>query len=203
SGFYLGLPLLVLLCYFAIRYRRVPLVGTATVIGLVAFVLGLGSKLTVSGRAVGVPLPFAVFTHLPIVQNLEPARLSLYVQLAAAVIVAVGLDRARAYGWHRAGAAVGQGPPSPARSPGPAAVPLGRAAAPATTKGPGPAPLPPPGATGPGDRPVSGDPGFPGRGEGPPGHAPGWARPVVVAAAGLVALLPLVPQLPIGTYPIH
>ena len=32
NGFYLGLPLLVLLCYFAIRYRRVPLVGTATLI---------------------------------------------------------------------------------------------------------------------------------------------------------------------------
>jgi len=28
-------------------------------------------------------------------------------------------------------------------------------------------------------------------------------RPAVVAAVGLVALLPLVPQLPIGTYPIH
>jgi hypothetical protein len=201
NGFYLGLPLLVLLCYFAIRYRRVPLVGTVTVIGLVAFVLGLGSKLTVSGKAVGIPLPFAVFTHLPIVQNLEPARLSLYVQLAAAVIVGLGLDRARAYGWRRAGAAAGQRQPSPAGSLVPAAVP-------ATGKGHGQPPVPPPGATHPGatrpgGMPVPGDPGSPGRSEGSQGHAPGWVRPVVVAAVGLVALLPLVPQLPIGTYPIH
>jgi hypothetical protein len=196
NGFYLGLPLLVLLCYFAVRYRRVPLVATATVIGLVAFILGLGSKLTVSGKAVGVPLPFVVFTHLPILQNLEPARLSLYVQLAAAVVVAVGLDRARAYGWRRAGAAAGQGQPSPVGSLVPAAVP-------ATGKGDVQAPVPPPGATRPGGMPVPGDPGSPGRGAGPPGRAPGWVRPVVVAAVGLVALLPLVPELPIHTYPIH
>ena len=203
NGFYLGLPLLVLLCYFAIRYRRVPLVATATVIGLVAFVLGLGAKLTVNGKAIGIPLPFAVFTHLPIVQNLEPARMSLYVQLAAAVIVAVGLDRARAYGGRRAGAAAGhgrpaagQGQPSPVGFPVPETVP-------ATGKGRGQSPVPQPSAAGPSDMPVPGDPGSPGRGEGPPGRAPGWVRPAVVAAVGVVALLPLVPQLPIGTYPIH
>jgi hypothetical protein len=204
NGFYLGLPLLVLLCYFAIRYRRVPLVATATVIGLVAFVLGLGAKLTVNGKAIGIPLPFAVFTHLPILQNLEPARLSLYVQLAAAVIVAVGLDRTRAHGWRRASAAAGQarpaagqGQPSPVGSRVPATVP-------ATGKGHGQVPVSQPGAAGPGDVPVPGDPGSPGRGEGPPARRPaGWSRPVVVAAVGLVALLPLVPDLPIHTYPIH
>jgi hypothetical protein len=229
NGFYLGLPLLVLLCYFAIRYRRVPLMAIATMIGLAAFVLGLGTRLTVNGKAIGVPLPFAVFTHLPIVQNLEPARLSLYVQLAAAVIVAVGLDRARAHGWRRASAAAnhgqpaaGQGQPSPAGALVPATVP-------ATGKGHGPPPVPGPGAAGPADVPVPSDPGSPGRGEGGSGGsfprtstwgvpgrlaAPGqqgpparwhrgWLRPVVVAAVGLAALLPLVPELPIHTYPIH
>jgi hypothetical protein len=133
NGFYLGLPLLALLCFFVVRYRRVPLVVTAAVIGLAAFVLGLGSRLTVDGRASGVRLPFTAFTHLPILQNLEPARLSLYVQLAAAVILAVGLDRARAAG---------------------------------TT-------------------------------------APGWVWPALVAAAGLAVLLPLVPGVPIRTYPVR
>jgi hypothetical protein len=199
NGFYLGLPLLVLLCYFAIRYRRVPLVATAAVIGLAAFILGLGSKLTVSGRAVGVPLPFAVFTHLPILQNLEPARLSLYAQLPAAVIVAVGLDRTRAYGWRRASATAGHGQPSPADSLVPAAVPA---------TGKGQRPVPAGAAADPGDRPGPvdpgpDDPGPPGRGEGPPDRHPGWVRPVVVAAVGLVALLPLVPKVPIRTYPLR
>jgi hypothetical protein len=204
NGFYLGLPLLLLLCYFAIRYRRLPLVATVTVIGLVAFILGLGAKLTVNRKAVGIPLPFAVLTHLPILQNLEPARLSLYVQLAAAIIVAVGLDRTRAYGWRRATAAAGhgrsatgQGQPSPVGSLVPATVP-------ATGKGYAQGPVPHPGAAGPGDMPVPGDPGSPGRGEGPPARRHvGWSRPVVVAVVGLVALLPLVPELPIHTYPIH
>jgi hypothetical protein len=196
NGFYLGLPLLVLLCYFVIRYRRVPLVATAAVIGLVAFVIGLGAKLTVHGNAVGIPLPFAVFTHLPILENLEPARLSLYVQLAAAVIVAVGLDRSRAYGWRRASVAAGHGQPSPANSLVPAAVPA---------TGKGQRPVPAGGAADPGDTPRPGDrgpgdPGSPGRSEGPPDRHPGWVWPVVVAVVGLVALFPLVPKVPIHTY---
>jgi len=204
NGFYLGFPLLVLLCYFVIRYRRVPLVATATVIGLVAFVLGLGAKLTVSGKAVGIPLPFAVFTHLSILENLEPARLSLYVQLAAAVIVAVGLDRTWAYGWRRAGAPAGRDQPSTVGSPVPATVPA---------TGKGPRPVPPHGTAGPGDMPGPGAPGPSdsgpggsgslGRDDGPPGRDPGWVRPLVVAAVGLVALFPLVPKLPIHTYPLH
>jgi hypothetical protein len=209
NGFYLGLPLLVLLCYFVIRYRRVPLVATAAVIGLVAFTIGLGAQLTVHGKTVGIPLPFAVFTHLPILQNLEPARLSLYVQLAATVIVGVGLDRTWAYGWRRASATAGHGRPSPAYSLVPAAVP-------ATGKGQRPVPagaaadpgeIPGPGDPGRGDPgrgdPGRGDPGPPGRGEGPPDRHPGWVRPVVVAAVGLIALLPLVPKLPIHTYPLR
>ena len=196
NGFYLGFPLLVLLCYFAIRYRRVPLVATAAVIGLVAFVVGLGAKLTVARKVVGIPLPFAVFTHLPVLQNLEPARLSLYVQLAAAVIVAVGLDRTWAYGWRRASAAAGHGQPSPADSLVPAAVP-------APPKGHGQDPVPSRGPSCPGDMPGPGDSGFTGRGGGPPGRGPGWVRPAVLAAVGLVAFLPLVPRLPIHTYPVQ
>jgi hypothetical protein len=194
NGFYLGLPLLVLLCYFVIRYRRVALVATAAVIGLVAFVIGLGAKLTVHGKVVGIPLPFAVFTHLPVLQNLEPARMSLYVQLAAAVIVAAGLDRTWAHGWRRASRTAAHGRPSPADS-------LVRTAVPAAGKDQRPVPLR--AAAGLGDMPAPGDPGPPGRCDGPPDRHPGWVRPVVVAAVGLIALLPLVPRLPIHTYPLH
>ncbi len=195
NGFYLGLPLLVLLCYFAIRYRRVPLVATAAVIGLVAFIGGLGAKLTINGKAAGIPLPFAVFAHLPILQNLEPARLSLYVQLAAAVIVAVGLDLTRAYGWRRAGPLSGYGQPTPADSLVPATVP-------ATGKGGGSGPSDSrPGGSGSVDA-GPGNSSLPGRDDGLPGRDPGWVRPLVVAVVGVIALLPLVPKLPIHTYPV-
>jgi len=131
-----------------------------------------------------------VFTHLPILQNLEPARLSLYVQLAAAVIMAVGLDRTRVYGWRRAGAAAGLGQPSTVGSLVPVTVPV-------AAKGLRQRPVPPRGGGGPGDS------GPLGRDDGPPGRYPGWIRPIVVAVVGLVALLPLVPKLPIPTYPLH
>jgi hypothetical protein len=128
GGFYLGFPLLVLLGYLVFRCRRVPLVATAAVVGVVAFILGLGSRLTVNNKTVGVPLPFGIFRHLPVVQNLEAARFSLYVQLAAAIIFAVGLDQVRARGWL----------PTPARAaPG---------AAPATGDGSGPGGASRPGA---------------------------------------------------------
>jgi len=113
DGFYLGFPLLVLLVYLVIRCRRVPLVATATVIGVAAFILGLGDRLTVDGKTLGIPLPLTVFRHLPVVQNLEAARFSLYVQLAAAIIFAVGLDQVRARGWLPAWARAAPGGSAP------------------------------------------------------------------------------------------
>ncbi len=118
NGFYLGFPLLILLGYLVIRCRRVPLVATAAVVGVVAFILGLGPRLTVDGKAVGIPLPFAIFRHLPIVQNLEAARFSLYVQLAAAIIFALGLDQVRAHGWLPARARAAAGQPAPGGASG-------------------------------------------------------------------------------------
>ena len=108
NGFYLGLPLLALLGYLAFRCRRTGIVATFVVIGVTAFVLSLGTQLTVNGRVLLSPMPFSVFMHVPVLQNLEAARLSLFIQLAAAIVFGVGLDRVHAGGW-RAGAA--SGPP--------------------------------------------------------------------------------------------
>ena len=140
NGFYLGLPLLALLGYLTIRCRRTGLVAVSAVVAVAAFVLSLGPKVAINGKVLPVPMPFAVFTHLPVLQNIEAARLSLFLQLAAAIVLGVGLDRVRAGGWRTA-----------------ADVP---------------------------QRAVPGPP------------AAGLARPLVVAAAGLAALVPLLPGLP-------
>src|SRR5215831_9412481 len=163
DGFYLGFPLLVLLVYLVIRCRRVPLVATATVIGVAAFILGLGDRLTVDGKTLGIPLPLTVFRHLPVVQNLEAARFSLYVQLAAAIIFAVGLDQVRARGWLPAWARAAPGQPTPGDQGGTGTAPM-----------PGPAPAP------------GGAPGT-----GAARRPRPWARPVVVAVVGLAACVPL------------
>jgi hypothetical protein len=92
NGSYLGIPLVVLLPYLLYRIRRDRFVTTVAFMGLVAYVLSLGSSLNVGGHTTGVPLPFAIMTKLPVIDNLIASRFSLYVALAAAFVFAIGLD---------------------------------------------------------------------------------------------------------------
>ncbi|MBK5307382.1 MAG: hypothetical protein JJD92_11905 [Frankiaceae bacterium] len=109
NGSYLGLPLVMAVCLLAWRFRAIPVVRWAAALGLVSWVLSLGERLHFGGRLYDVPLPFDVVSQLPVLHNMAAVRLSLYVVLCAAVVVAVGLDRLHALGWfdrHRTGAAV-------------------------------------------------------------------------------------------------
>ncbi len=204
GGFYLGFPLLVLLGYLAFRCRRVPLVATAAVVGVVAFILGLGPRLTVNNKTLGVPLPFGIFQHLPVVQNLEAARFSLYVQLAAAIILAVGLDQVRARGWLPTSARAAPSQPMPGTAAPGGEDRLGAVPAPSTAPAPVGAPAhgsaPAPGTVpAPSAAPATGDGSGPG-GASRPGAARRqrpWMRPVVVAVVGLAVLVPLLPHLPL------
>jgi hypothetical protein len=58
-------------------------------------VLSLGARLMVDGVDTHVPLPFALLDRLPVVQGASAGRFSLYTAFFVAVVVAVGLDRAR------------------------------------------------------------------------------------------------------------
>ena len=98
NGSYLGLPLVVVLGVLAWRLREVPAVRWAAVLGVVAWVLSLGERLHVAGTATDLPLPFALVSALPVLHNLAAVRLSLYVVLCAALVLAVGLDRLHAAG---------------------------------------------------------------------------------------------------------
>jgi hypothetical protein len=64
----------------------------AAVLAAVAFVLSLGSPLNVNGHVTSIPLPFAVFTHLPLFEDEAASRYSLFVQFFVAVIIAIGID---------------------------------------------------------------------------------------------------------------
>jgi hypothetical protein len=101
NGSYLGLPLLEALLLLAWRYRRIPVVRFAAVLGLVAWVLSLGERLHVAGTEYGVPMPFTLVSQVPVLHNLAAVRLSLYVVLCSAVVLAVGLDRLHGEGWFR------------------------------------------------------------------------------------------------------
>jgi hypothetical protein len=96
NGLYIGLPLLVLLAAGAVVLRHRPVVRVAALTTAAAFVLSLGSRLTV-GRWTwkAVPLPEAVLTHVPLLDNTIAGRYSLYVMLGAAVILACTLEALR------------------------------------------------------------------------------------------------------------
>ena len=97
SGVYLGIPLVALLVALVIRFRRTGIVALAAVTGAAAFILSLGSgfELVHGVVKVNLPLPFVVFTHLPLLQSITPDRFALFLQLSAALILAVGIDGLR------------------------------------------------------------------------------------------------------------
>lgn len=89
---YLGLPLL--LCLVAIvvvcRHRRV--VRWSAVLAAFAYLLSLGGRLTFDNHVTSIPLPEAVFAHLPILDSTVPSRYAVDVVLFVSVMVALGLD---------------------------------------------------------------------------------------------------------------
>ncbi|HTT89654.1 MAG TPA: hypothetical protein VMF65_08855 [Acidimicrobiales bacterium] len=89
---YIGIPLLIVLAYIAVRYRKRALVRGATVLAVISWVLALGPRLVLPRHVTGIPLPFAALTHVPILQDLVPSRLTLYTYLAVAVLLSVGFD---------------------------------------------------------------------------------------------------------------
>lgn len=96
NGLYLGIPLLVVLIAGAIALRRRPVMKIAVVTTAAAFILALGSRLTVAHWVwKSVPLPAAALTRIPLLDNAIAARYSLYVMLGAALIFALSLEAMR------------------------------------------------------------------------------------------------------------
>jgi hypothetical protein len=89
---YLGIPLILLLVVATVRFWRVPPIRTAGILALVLAVLSLGPHINVQGHALlALPLPWWIPAHLPVLDDILPNRLMLYVDLAAAIIVAFTL----------------------------------------------------------------------------------------------------------------
>lgn len=89
---YLGLPLLLLLVGVAARWWSRPLVRVASLLALGLAILSLGPRLHVAGRLTGMHLPWRAVEAVPVVYDLLPNRLMLYVFLLAGLLVAVFAD---------------------------------------------------------------------------------------------------------------
>jgi len=100
SGFYheatgyLGLPLLVLLVVVTVRQWDDLRVRVASVTGALMLVLSLGPWLHIGKAPLHIPLPWLVLGKLPLLEHVLPGRLTVYVWLAVAVVVAIVIARA-------------------------------------------------------------------------------------------------------------
>jgi hypothetical protein len=92
DGGYIGIPLLVLAAAFAWRSRRSARMQLTVVLLAVSALLSLGSSLYVAGHATGVPLPFALIAHLPLLNDILPSRISFATSGLVAAVIAFGLD---------------------------------------------------------------------------------------------------------------
>lgn len=93
NGTYIGIPLLIVLCLIAKRSRRDAVVNVMIFGAAAAWVLSLGAHLQVGTWPSPLPLPGDVLAHLPLFDNTIPARYALYVDLFAAIAVAIGFER--------------------------------------------------------------------------------------------------------------
>jgi hypothetical protein len=89
---YLG-PLGWIAILVAVLCRRDPRVRIASLFAVVALVLELGPRLVLPGQTSAVRLPFALLYRVPVLQDIEPARLPLLTDLAVAILIAAAVDR--------------------------------------------------------------------------------------------------------------
>jgi hypothetical protein len=101
NGSYLGLALLLVLVIGTVLFWRIMAVKVAAIGGASAFVLSLGSGLTVkvapSTSINGFPLPGRILAELPLLSNAIPARFALFSDLFAAFMLALILERTHAW----------------------------------------------------------------------------------------------------------
>lgn len=90
---YLGVPLILVALYAAVRWRREPLVLAVALGTAVMALLSLGPHLHIGGIDTGIKLPAAIFNHLPVLSNLLPVRFSLMAEFGLALLLALVLDR--------------------------------------------------------------------------------------------------------------
>jgi hypothetical protein len=91
NGAYFGLPLLVILGLFAWGQRHTPRGRFCSLVFLLCLVCSLGPYLWVGGHFTGIPMPWVVAVHLPLLGSALPARFTMFASLAAAVITALWL----------------------------------------------------------------------------------------------------------------
>ena len=106
QGSYLSPVVLAILSLWLIRNFATHVGRFAAVTLLLLMIFSLGPTVLFKGTAIGVEGPWRLFLHLPLIRHALPSRFSMYVSLAAAVIIGCWLatpgklvDRAGRFGF--------------------------------------------------------------------------------------------------------
>ncbi len=99
---YIGIPMVALLGFAALRWRSLPIVLWSATLAVVIGLLSLGPHLHLGGTIhFHIPLPWLVLQKLPLFDNVLPARLMLFFYLLAGIAVAIFARELRRHviGW--------------------------------------------------------------------------------------------------------
>ena len=92
---FFGIPLLLAaVAVTVVLWRRV-LVRALAAIVVVSLWLSLGEEVTLHGAATGIPGPWALLEHVPVVENVLPTRFALVAVPALGALLALGTEEVR------------------------------------------------------------------------------------------------------------
>ena len=92
---YISPPLLLLLVLYFYRHISTAYVKALLALICIISVLSLGAKLLFNGELTNIPMPWALFSHIPIIRSIIPNRLLIYLSLGSAIAAAFFLTEAR------------------------------------------------------------------------------------------------------------
>ncbi len=92
---FFGVPLWVATGVTVVALWRSVAVRAVAVVVVVTCALSLGEELTLDGTPLGVPGPWALLQHVPVVENVLPTRFALVALPALGVLLALGVEAVR------------------------------------------------------------------------------------------------------------
>jgi hypothetical protein len=91
NGSFIGIPLILILGFCVVRYRRNRWIQFGAVMLIITIILSFGTQLEVDGHLSPIKLPLYLVAQLPLFDNILAARLSLYVWMFIPILVALGI----------------------------------------------------------------------------------------------------------------
>ncbi|HKM99880.1 MAG TPA: hypothetical protein VJX23_05145 [Candidatus Binataceae bacterium] len=104
NGDYLGVPLIVFVEIFRRRFWPTPAGKFLTILFLAIIIAAIGPTLHIAG-AQRFPMPWAIFQHLPLIENILPVRFMMYAFLVVAIMAAMWFASSSARGVSKLAAA--------------------------------------------------------------------------------------------------